>query len=65
MISILHDYNLRQSAVIYSNLPVLVTLLSTTIICAITVKKGGERSTYIDLKLHSCKVSALYIFKYS
>jgi hypothetical protein len=41
--------NLRQSMVIYGNLPVPVTLLGTVITYTITARKEGKRSTYIDV----------------
>jgi hypothetical protein len=42
--------NLQQSMVIYSNLPVPVTLLGTITTYTITARKEGKRSTYIDIQ---------------
>ena len=41
--------NLRQSVVIFSNLPVPVTLLGTTTAYTVTARKEGRTSTYIDI----------------
>jgi hypothetical protein len=41
--------NLWQSVAIYGNLPVPVTLLGTVMTYAVTARKEGKRSVYMDI----------------
>ena len=47
----LYDHDLRQFAVIYSNLPIPITLPNTIITYTVTAKKEGKRSIYIDIQI--------------
>jgi hypothetical protein len=42
--------NLRQFIVIYSNLPVPITLPNTVTTGAVAARKGGRTSAYIDIQ---------------
>ena len=42
--------NLPQSTAISGNLPVPITLPSTTTACTITARKEGRKSTYINIQ---------------
>ena len=43
-------YNLRQSVAIYGNLPVPITLPITVMTNAVTARKEGRTSIYIDIQ---------------